>query len=239
MEKTRLYIAESERRLIAVVLVLTLASLLEACQNNESVMSDQAQLSQPAAAASTPAPATAQPPVAPPPDQPVGPVGSSPAVTSEESRRSPSIANIPVVTSPAKPTPTPTPYFKPRPTPTVKMVNGKIVQQWPAPAEAANLINPVKDQPNAAQLGRYYYLQKCNACHGDSGEGNGWLSEGLKRDGVKIYPTNLTSELVQANTDGELFWKITNGRSPMPSHRVFFTDEQRWYIVTFLRTLKK
>ena len=42
----------------------------------------------------------------------------------------------------------------------------------------------------------------------------------------------------QANTDGELFWKITNGRSPMPSHRIRFDDEQRWYIVAYLRTLK-
>jgi len=54
----------------------------------------------------------------------------------------------------------------------------------------------------------------------------------------KPKPTNLASKVVQANTDGELFWKITNGRRPMPANRIRFTDEQRWYIVAFLRSLK-
>ena len=64
------------------------------------------------------------------------------------------------------------------------------------------------------------------------------MARDLKRDGKTVTPTNLTSQMVQANTDGELFWKITNGRSPMPANRVRFDDEQRWHIVAYLRTLK-
>jgi len=113
------------------------------------------------------------------------------------------------------------------------MVNGKIVQQWQAPPEAASETNPVKGQPDAVAIGRVYFLQRCSDCHGREGKGNGWLSPQLAKP-----PTNLTSKVVQANTDGELFWKITNGKPPMPANRARFTDEQRWYIVTFLRTLK-
>ncbi|MBK8313733.1 MAG: c-type cytochrome [Acidobacteria bacterium] len=134
----------------------------------------------------------------------------------------------------AKPAPTPAKDpFPARPTPAVVMQNGKIVQQWQAPADAAAVVSPVKDNPNAAGIGKVLYLQKCVDCHGKAGEGNGWMSKGLLRP-----PTNLASKVVQANTDGELFWKITNGKSPMPAHRVRFTDEERWYIVSYLRTFK-
>ncbi len=94
-------------------------------------------------------------------------------------------------------------------------------------------MNPFKDKPDAAKLGQYYYNQRCVDCHGQRGYGNGYMSQTFKPK-----PTNLASKVVQANSDGELFWKITNGRSPMPANRVRFTDEQRWYIVAFLRTLK-
>lgn len=149
-----------------------------------------------------------------------------------------SVGDFPVELSPAKlATPTPEP-FKPRPTPTVTMENGKIKQQWPAPGDAAAQSNPLKNKPEAIKLGRELYLQRCADCHGREGKGNGYLSAQLKRDGQPIAPTNLASQMVQANTDGELFWKITNGKSPMPASRVRFTDEDRWAIVAFLRTLK-
>jgi len=148
------------------------------------------------------------------------------------------LGDFPIKVGPAKiPTPAPEP-FKARPTPTIVLENGKIKQQWPAPTEAANQANPVKDRPDAVRLGRELYLQRCADCHGREGKGNGYLSAQLKRTGQPITPTNLTSRMVQANTDGELFWKITNGKSPMPANHQRFDDEQRWYIVAFLRTLK-
>lgn len=149
------------------------------------------------------------------------------------------MGNIPVVVSPAKPAMTPAPDpFPARPTPSVTIQNGKVVQQWQAPAEAAALVNPVKGQPNAVKIGHEIYLQKCVDCHGQEGKGNGYMSSLTKRDGKPLPPTNLASQMVQANTDGELFWKITNGKSPMPAHRIRFEDEQRWYIVAYLRSLK-
>lgn len=107
------------------------------------------------------------------------------------------------------------------------------MQEWPAPDEALSLNNPVKNNPDAARLGREFFMQRCADCHGKDGKGNGWMSKTVKKP-----PTNLASRMVQANSDGELFWKITNGKSPMPASRVRFSDEQRWYIVAYLRTLK-
>ena len=138
-----------------------------------------------------------------------------------------------VTTRPYKPTPTPGDPFPPRPTPSIVLKDGKPVQEWQAPPEALSLTNPFKGKPDAVKIGQAYYNQRCSDCHGGRGYGHGPMSKSIKKP-----PTNLASRMVQANTDGELFWKITNGRSPMPANRVRFDDDQRWYIVTFLRSLK-
>jgi mono/diheme cytochrome c family protein len=224
--------------------VALLAALMVAACKSNSVVSDNGARSAQANTSASPGAESSQAGAAPvsAPTAPVGPVGlASPApqgAGGNGERRS--AGSIPVTVMPAKPPLTPEPDpFPPRPTPTVVIKDGKVVQQWQAPAEAANLVNPVKSKPDAAKLGREFYMQKCVDCHGKAGQGNGWMSASVGRNGKKLPPTNLASQMVQANTDGELFWKITNGRSPMPVHRVRFDDEQRWYIVTFLRTLKK
>jgi mono/diheme cytochrome c family protein len=149
------------------------------------------------------------------------------------------ITDFPVELSTAKKSATPeADAFPPRPTPTVEMVNGKIKQQWQAPAEALAMQNPLQRSTENLTKGREWYNQKCADCHGKSGKGNGWMGANLKRDGQPLPPTNLVSQVVQANTDGELFWKITNGRSPMPASRIRFEDEQRWQIVLYLRSLR-
>lgn len=38
-------------------------------------------------------------------------------------------------------------------------------------------------------------------------------------------------------TDGELFWKITIGRRPMPANRKLLTEEERWHLVNYTRML--
>jgi len=226
------------RPALTAAFALAAGLALAACRDT-SVVNEAGAPATPAATAgpasspaAAPSPAASAPPPAPSPATPAE--GPGPAATPGGGRhRQPTMTNAPIQYSPAKiPTPTPEP-FAPQPTPTVVVKEGKVVQQWPAPPEAGQLVNPVKNRPNAAETGRALYLQKCVDCHGREGKGNGWMSRTVAR-----APTNLASQMVQANTDGELFWKVTNGRPPMPAHRARFDDEQRWYIVAFLRTLK-
>lgn len=128
-----------------------------------------------------------------------------------------------------KPTPTPTPA----PTPPVEVVDGKIKQQWEAPAEFKGKVNPLKITPEIVKQGKALYSNRCDICHGAQGKGNGGYNS-------KEYKqaTNLTSTMVQANTDGELFYKVSNARDRHPSSKILYTDEERWMIVAFLRTLK-
>lgn len=239
----------SPTKSLFIVFALFAAAALTAC-NKGSVVSDApgqsvATTASPATASTTASPQATSSPAATPsltPTPPAGPNGQATPASPfdlQPGEKKQMMGNLPVVVGPAKPAMTPAPDpFPARPAPTVVTQNGKIVQQWQAPADVAGVTNPVKDRPNAANIGREFYMQKCVDCHGKEGKGNGYMSAHTKRDGKPLPPTNLASQMVQANTDGELFWKITNGKSPMPAHRVRFEDEQRWYIVAYLRTLK-
>ncbi len=94
-----------------------------------------------------------------------------------------------------------------------------------APASAAQLVNPYADQAPAAAAGRGLYAQHCAACHGGNAEGSG-----------NIPP--LAHSAVQASVDGEIFWFITTGSvaNGMPGW-ASLPEQQRWQIVTYLKTL--
>ncbi len=130
-------------------------------------------------------------------------------------------------------TPTPVPTPTPAPTPVIEMVNGKIKQQWEAPTEFAAMKSPLKVTPDIIKRGQYLYKNRCESCHGSEGKGNGFYN----KPEYKQSP-NLTSKVVQANSDGELFYKVSTFRDRHPSSRMLYSDEERWMIVAFLRTLK-
>ena len=107
-------------------------------------------------------------------------------------------------------------------------------EDWKAPASAQKKKNPL--EANAANLasGKKLYEKECLSCHGRKGKGDGPSSFTLS-----VIPGDLTSSKVQDQTDGELFWKITEGKKPMPSTKLTLTDDQRWEVINYVRTLKK
>jgi mono/diheme cytochrome c family protein len=105
---------------------------------------------------------------------------------------------------------------------------------WKAPPEADKLVNPLKGKPEAVKAGKKLFKNQCVVCHGVRGRGDGVAGMGLNPK-----PADLTSKAVQDQTDGAIFWKITNGKTPMAAYKDVFTEEQRWELVTYIRTLKK
>lgn len=105
---------------------------------------------------------------------------------------------------------------------------------WTCPAAEAAKKNPVAKSDAAAAAGKKLTLDKaCNACHGDSGRGDGPGAAALTPK-----PADWTSAKVQQQTDGCLFWKITTGRGAMPPW-ASLSETERWQIVHYIRTLKK
>ncbi len=111
-------------------------------------------------------------------------------------------------------------------------LSGQKSDVWKAPASAKKLENPVPVNPSILAKARKTYAKECYSCHGKKGKGDGPNS----LDSEKKVP-NLLKPNTQDQTDGELYWKITNGRKPMPSAKKALTDEQRWAVVHYLRNL--
>jgi len=101
--------------------------------------------------------------------------------------------------------------------------------EWKAPAAEKAKKNPVKGAGNAKKT----VETNCVPCHGPGGKGDGPAAAALP-----TKPADWTSAKVQSETDGEIFWKISNGRGPMPPWK-HLPEKDRWEVVNYIRTLKK
>lgn len=83
--------------------------------------------------------------------------------------------------------------------------------------------------------GKILYRKNCIDCHGYSGHGDGIL---VSND-LKILPANLTEPHTAFHTAGDIYWWLTNGMPPsiMPSFKDKLSEDDRWDIINFLRTL--
>jgi len=107
--------------------------------------------------------------------------------------------------------------------------------KWIASSSSKKIINPIsaKKKSSSAKKGAKIFKQFCVACHGDLGKGDGTGSIALDPK-----PANLTSNKVQDQVDGEIFWKISTGRNGMISWEGIITESDRWNLVNYIRTLK-
>ena len=96
-------------------------------------------------------------------------------------------------------------------------------------------LNPIKADDASLARGKELFNINCKLCHGETGEGNGPIAAFL----VKYKPANLTSPLIKAFPDGQIFLVITNGvPDRMPPLNENLTVNERWDVVNYVRTLK-
>lgn len=107
-------------------------------------------------------------------------------------------------------------------------------KEWIAPTEADNGINPFKGNAAAVAEGKKIFVSMCAICHGESGKGNGAASVALEP-----HPANFLSIKVRNESDGAIFWKLSEGRPPMASYKTLLTEQQRWQLVNYIRELEK
>jgi mono/diheme cytochrome c family protein len=103
---------------------------------------------------------------------------------------------------------------------------------WVAPESEKAKKNPLPNDKKVVEQGEKVAKMNCASCHGAKGKGDGAAAAALNPK-----PADWTSSRVQAETDGELFWKISNGRGPMPPWK-HLPENDRWAVIRFIRSLK-
>lgn len=80
--------------------------------------------------------------------------------------------------------------------------------------------------------GKRLYNIYCWHCHGDKGDGKGFLYT----SGKYIYPpASLLADKVASNPDGEIFHVISVGFGVMGAHEGQILPEDRWKIISYVR----
>jgi len=104
---------------------------------------------------------------------------------------------------------------------------------WKAPTREAAKKNPIPVDEKSLARGKSVYSHNCFVCHGRAGRG-----DGPKAFDLEPKPRDLSSPEVAGQADGALYWKISEGRRPMPSFRDLLSDEDRWYVVNYIHTFR-
>jgi len=103
---------------------------------------------------------------------------------------------------------------------------------WKAPPTSVHRPNPVPVNATTIALGQKLFVNNCMICHGPGGKGDGPGAAALEKK-----PADLPARVRSGETDGELFWKITEGRSPMISWKGSLSETQRWELVNYIKSL--
>lgn len=86
----------------------------------------------------------------------------------------------------------------------------------------------------ALAKGKELYTVFCSSCHGDKGDGNGWLVQQEKILGVPSYSPDRLPNI----TPGSMYHVIMHGKGIMGSHASQLTYDERWNIVRYVIELR-
>lgn len=109
------------------------------------------------------------------------------------------------------------------------------------PEPYAGARNPLAGSEAAASAGEPIYAEKCARCHGDGGGGDGPIAAKL------LPPPSAFDDAghMAAMGDDYLFWRVSEGgdgapwNSKMPAWKERLSEEERWQVVAYLRTLSR
>jgi len=105
-------------------------------------------------------------------------------------------------------------------------------QDWDIPADKKAKNSYIPFTGVTAKEGETLYTKNCMSCHGNPGKGNSLKS-------LKPIPPDLSGAVTQKRTDGDLFYILTTGRLIMPSFKNVLSEDQRWELISYIRSYNK
>lgn len=99
------------------------------------------------------------------------------------------------------------------------------------PPEAKVKTAPFQFTPETIKSGEQIFNTNCKSCHGDPGKGN--------YAKLVPIPKDPASAEYQKNSDGEMFFILSNGKGLMPNFVNTLNEEQRWQVISFIRSFNK
>ncbi len=94
------------------------------------------------------------------------------------------------------------------------------------------LVNPFDAGKENLERGKYVYNVYCISCHGEKGDGKGFLFTSKK---YPFPPANLLSAKIRNAPAGEIYHVVTVGFGVMPQHGSQVRPEDRWKVAMYVK----
>jgi Ni/Fe-hydrogenase subunit HybB-like protein len=105
-------------------------------------------------------------------------------------------------------------------------------QDWSVPEDKSQKVSPFKFSSETIKKGEAIFQKNCISCHGEPSKA------AFNRDMVPA-PGDPAGSKFQSQTDGALFYKMTTGRAPMPEFKNILTEEERWQVISYIRSFNR
>ena len=103
------------------------------------------------------------------------------------------------------------------------------------PADAKEMVNPVKATPASQAQAKKMYGYDCAICHGEKGDGKGEIAADQKPP-LKDWTD---PAVLKDTTDGELFYIVKNGKGTMTGEGDRLKTDDMWNMVIYVRSFAK
>lgn len=94
------------------------------------------------------------------------------------------------------------------------------------------MTNPVPFNQENLEAGKAGYQVFCISCHGEQGDGQGYLFTSGR---YPYPPASIVNKKVKELADGEIYHAITVGYGVMGAHGAMISQEGRWNIIHYIR----
>lgn len=94
------------------------------------------------------------------------------------------------------------------------------------------LVNPFEASKQNLERGKQVYKIYCTNCHGENGDGKGFLFTSKK---YPYPPASLVSPKIRTNPEGEIYHVISVGFGVMPQHGSQVRPDDRWKVAMYIK----